>query len=268
LPEFTDLDLLKIIFSEKKIRHKDITKRIYELVKKKHEGDPEYWELNKISTNVSRHLKKLTKDDIIEREKEPSSAKVWYKSTRKTKSELFRLTLQHAKHYIFGYSGFSTFEGKATFFFEPQDPEVVSKIHEIMKKDDKETEQFVKFLTSLMRFVVQGLVFSKEGKDTNSADFYKNNVYFIGKFPEETSLLMKKVVELGFLKNYTNIFRDGISPMVEFWKKFGQGKGIIPAPSRKLFKYDVGKKKIVEINSKNLRFKNVQYSLKNPKNEP
>jgi predicted transcriptional regulator len=69
-----------------------------------------------------------------------------------------------------------------------------------------------------MKFVVQGLVFSKEGKYTNSADFYKDDVYFIGKFPKETSLLMKKIIERGILKNYTQILREGILQ----WKTFGK----------------------------------------------
>jgi hypothetical protein len=224
LPEFTDLDLLKIIFSEKKIRPKDITKRIYEMVKKKHEGEPEYWELNKISTNVSRHLKNLTKDGVIDREKH--RAKVWYIATRKTQSEIFRLTLQHAKIYKFGYEGLWMVEGKPTFFFEPLDPEVVSKILELMKKGDKETEQFVKFLMSLMRFVVQGLVFSKDGKAKTSVDFYKpqNKLFFTGNFPGETSLLIKDVIERGIFKDYNHFFKALTSPMIDFLGKIEQEK--------------------------------------------
>lgn len=254
LPKYADLDILKIIFSEKKIRPKDITKRICEIVKRKSGLELDVDHVNRIRTKISRKLDKFTEDNIIEREYE-SAKKVWYIATRKTQSEIFRLTLQHAKHYIFGYSGFSTFEGKATFFFEPQDPEVVSKIHELMKKDDEETDLFVKFLTALMRFVVQGLVFSKEGKYTNIADFYKDNVYFIGKFPKETSLLMKQVVEKGILTNYTQILREGISPMEDFWKAFGQGKGGITIPSGELFEYDIDTQKIVERKSKKKNFK-------------
>jgi len=259
LPEFNDLDILKFVVSAKRpVRFGDIKRQMYEIVKKSHYSSRAKPLLNKIGVQLTRKLDRLTEDGVIKKDPE-THKKVWYSSTPKTKSEIFRLTLNHSKFYKFGYDGFWTFEGKPTFFFEPQDPEVVTKILEIMKKNDKETKQFVKFLTSLMRFVVQGLVFSKEGKYTNSADFYKENVYFIGKFSKETSLLMKKVVEQG-ISDYTTIFRDGISRMEDFWKDFGQGKGIITIPSGTLFKYDVNKQKIVEINSKKTNLKTFEKS--------